>query len=139
MTREDVLSNMDEYGISCTTVLAVKDDKEILLGTNLANNTLFYRVIMENSKKVVEVKTLEEALAFFNGELFITIDHIFDATSELYEFGLCELDHWFSISRLNEIEKSLKWYIEHRDNPILPNQDRVLDILKQYRQTKDKE
>jgi len=133
MTREDILNNMDEYGISCTTILAVENGKGILLGANLANNTLFYRVIMEDGKKIVEVKTLEEALAFFNGELFITIDRIFDATSELYEFGLCELDRWFSISRLNEIEKSLKWYIEHRDNPILPDQDKILDILKQYR------
>ena len=138
MTREDILNNMDEYGISCSTTIAAKDGKEILLGANLASDTLFYRINIEN-KKVAEVKTLEEALAFFNGELFIPIDHIYAKISELYEFGLCELDHWFSISRLNEIEKSLKWYIEHRDNPILPSQDKILDILKQYRQIKDKE
>jgi len=132
MTREEILNNMVEYRINCTTVLAAKNNKEILLGANLANNTLFYKVIMKNSK-VVKVKTLEEALAFFNDELFIPIDHIYEITSELYEFGLCELDRWFSISQLNEIEKSLKWYIKHIGNPILPNQDKILAILKQYR------
>jgi len=66
MTRENILNNMGEYGISCSTTIAAKDGKEILLGANLVNNTLFYKVNIEN-KKVAEVKTLEEALAFFNG------------------------------------------------------------------------
>ena len=132
MTRENILNNMNEYGISCTTVLATKDNKEILLGTNLASNTLFYRINKRN-KKIAEVKTLEEALAFLNDELFIPINHIYDVISELYEFGLCDLDYWFGISQLNEIEKSLKWYSKHKNNPILPNQDKILNILKQYR------